>query len=261
MKKNNTLCLLVSLFSLAAGAQKTDTVVIQPKDIHTNVLIPGMHRWLVYFKMGKDSSRSRFFIWSRRIDRISYRGKDAISVTQEWENNDTIMHTVYTVCDSKDFAPLYQKAWTKQSGSSEFDFLDKTMKLNGRTITAADTARAVTISYKAFQSALQQYVLDWHLDLEVFPLLPFRNHTTYAINYYDPGFGAPKRVYYTVTGSAVIKGYDGQDIDCWLLEHTDQGRMSNKEVFYISKKTREVLKLEQEFAGRYRYKIKMAFSN
>jgi hypothetical protein len=37
--------------------------------------------------------------------------------------------------------------------------------------------------------------------------------------------------------------------------------MSNKEVFYISKKTREVLKLEQEFAGRYRYKIKMAFSN
>jgi hypothetical protein len=44
---------------------------------------------------------------------------------------------------------------------------------------------------------------------------------------------------------------------CWLLSHEGT---NNKEVFWISKKTNEVLKLEQEFGGRYRYKIKLGFS-
>jgi predicted mannosyl-3-phosphoglycerate phosphatase (HAD superfamily) len=63
---------------------------------------------------------------------------------------------------------------------------------------------------------------------------------------------------YTVTGSASLTGYDNQQIDCWIMEHTDKG---NKEIFWISKKTKEVLKLEQEVNGKlYRYKIKFGFS-
>jgi hypothetical protein len=42
------------------------------------------------------------------------------------------------------------------------------------------------------------------------------------------------------------------------LVHEEKG---NKEVYWISKKTKEVLKLEQEINGRfYRYKIKLGFS-
>ena len=59
-------------------------------------------------------------------------------------------------------------------------------------------------------------------------------------------------------GSGELVGYNDQKIDCWLMSHEERG---NKEIFWISKKTREVLKLEQEINGSlYRYKIKLGFS-
>jgi hypothetical protein len=108
--------LLLPALPFTIAAQKSDTLIIKPTDVNTQVLKPGTHRWLVYFKMGKDSSRSRYQLWSRKIDMIQYQGKDAISVTQEWENNDTVIHTVYTVCDRKDFSTWYQAAWSKTQG-------------------------------------------------------------------------------------------------------------------------------------------------
>jgi hypothetical protein len=254
--------ILFSLFcSFTIKAQKNDTLVIKPSDVNTSVLKPGMHRWLVYFKMGKDSSRSRYQVWSRKIDFISYQGREAISVTQEWENNDTIIHTVYTVCDRKDFSPLYQTAWSKTQGNVSFDFLKKEMKLEGKISDASDTLTANKKRRLAFEKALTEYTLDWHLDLEVFPILPYKKNTTFAINFYDPGFPEPALTYYTVTGTATIPGYDGQQIECWLLEHETNDRVKNHEVFYISKKTKEVLQLEQQFGNRFRYKVKLAFGN
>ena len=244
-----------------AKAQKNDTIRIIPSLVNTNVLIPGTHRWLVYFTMGKDSSRSRAQFWTRSINKLSYQGRDAISVTQEWESNDTVVHKVYTVCDAKNFAPLYHESWTRKINKSVYDFVTREASVNGKPISATDADTNNVKRYKAFEASFNQYILDWHLDLETFPLLPYQLNKTFAINFYDPGFGEPKWVYYTVTGSRKISGYDGQTIDCWILEHTDNDRIRNQEVFYISKKTREVLKLEQEFGGRHRYKIKLAFSN
>jgi hypothetical protein len=149
----------------------------------------------------------------------------------------------------------------KNTGKTEFDFLKKEMRLNGKLSDASDTLTANKRRRLAFEKATTQYHLDWHLDLEVFPILPYKDKTTFAINFYDPGFPEPKLVYYTVTGSGTLMGFDGQTIDCWLLEHADNDRSKNHEVFYISKKTKEVLQLEQEFGGRFRYKIKLPFSN
>jgi hypothetical protein len=261
MKKIILIALPVLASLVNAQAQKTDTIKITPSLVNTKVLIPGTHRWLVYFKMGKDSSRSHTQFWTRSIDKRSYQGREAISVTQEWESNDTVVHKVYTVCDAKTFAPLYHESWTRKFNESSYDFLKKEAFVNGKPITAADADSNNVKRYKAFEASFNEYILDWHLDLETFPILPYQLHTTFAINFYDPGFGGPKWVYYTVTGTKTINGYDGQSIDCWILEHTDNDRMKNHEVFYISKKTKEVLKLEQEFGGRFRYKVKLSFSN
>jgi len=240
---------------------KQDTIRITPSLVNTKVLIPGTHRWLVYFKMGKDSSRTRFTVWSRKIEKIRYENRDAIRVTQEWENNDTVFHKVNSVCDANSFAPLYQESWNRGNATSRFDFIKHEAWINNKPIGSGDADSNNVKKYKAFEKSFDQYVLNWHLDLEVFPILPYRNNITFAINFYDPGFPAPKWVYYTVTGSAELREVDGQPIDCWTLEHTDHERGNNREVFYISKKTKEVLKLEQEFAGRFRYKVKLPFSN
>ena len=78
------------------------------------------------------------------------------------------------------------------------------------------------------------------------------------INYYDPGFGKPVEVPYTVTGSGLLTDRGGSSVDCWMLEHTDE---NGTEKFWISKKTREVLKEEDHGKGwgyRYKYKLGVA---
>jgi len=252
-----TLGLLFGISATTLG-QKTDTVTIDASKVNTSVLKPGTHRYLVYFKMGKDSSRKNYQLWSRTIDLITYNNKPAISVTQEWENNDTIVHKVYSVSDRKTFAPLFHESWWRGRGSTKFDFTTKEGYFQNALLTPADTARAKKMMYEGFVKAQDQYVLNWHLDLEVFPILPYKEGVTFKINFYDPGFSAPAYQAYTVTGSGELTGFNNQKIDCWLLKHTSG---TNTEVFWISKATREVLKLEQEFMpGRFRYKIKLGYS-
>ncbi|MBN8699616.1 MAG: hypothetical protein J0L54_08375 [Chitinophagales bacterium] len=241
------------------NAQKADTITIDASKVNTSVLIPGTHRYLVYFKMGKDSSRKMYQLWSRTIGNTNYEGKEAITVTQEWEDNDTVVHKTYSVLDKNSFATLYHESWWKRTGLYKFNFPAKEFSIDG--IAATTRTDSITIKQvRAFEQATGRYFLNWHLDLEVFPLLPYKEGVSFKIHFYDPGSSAPRYETYTVAGSGTLTGYNNQKIDCWLLRHGSLPR--NLETFWISKETREVLKLEQEFAGgRARYKIKLGYSN
>ncbi len=260
--KNNTplfLTVIITLAGFSVFAQtKTDTILINAGSVNTKVLRPSSNRYLVYFKMGKDSARSMAQFWTRNIQYANYNGKEVIVVTQEWEDKDTIVHKVKSICDKTTFAPQYHQSWWKQYGTTEFDFINKSASINGIPLTDADTARNRKGPWNAFKLALNQYTLNWHLDLEVFPILPYKAGKTFLIPFYDPGSPAPRNVAYTVTGFAVLTGYNDQKIDCWLLTRESRGF---KEIFWISKKTKEVLKLEQEIGkDSWRYKIKLGFS-
>ena len=219
--------------------------------------------------MKKDSVRTQTQFWTRTIKRTDYNGTAAIEITQEWEDKDSIMHIVKSISDAKTMQPLYHKTWwnlqrsrtstAKTISKITVDFLSKTVEHNGKLLSNADTATQVKKIWEGYTSSLDKYYLNWHLDLETFPLLPYKKGVTFMIPFYDPGTASNfQKVAYTVTGSAALIGYDDKKIDCWLLVHESKG---NKEVFWISKKTKEVLKLEQEIGGKaYRYKIKLGFS-
>jgi hypothetical protein len=239
-----------------ATAQTRDTVRIDASKIRTGALIRGVHRYLVYFKNGKDSSRIKYQMWTREIDLVTYEGREAISIKQEWESNTKVFHTVTSFCDRKTFAPLYQESWWESRGSGMFDFVRNRATVNGKALGEATDSAGMS-QWSAFEKARAEYVLNWHLDLEVFSTLPLRDHTTFLVNYYDPGFSPPQFVPYTVTGSGILAGYDRQKIDCWLLQTKDE---TNNETFWISKKTHEVLKMEQQNGTTLRYKIKLPFS-
>ena len=248
------------LFEYSYG-QSTDTIIINQNNVATGVLKEGTSVYLIYFKMKKDSIRTMTQFWTRTIARESFNGADAITVYQSWEDKDSIIHTTKSICESKTFAPLYQDSWWKRSGkitTSTFDFGNKKAIVDGKPLTEEDTAKNRKAAWLSFVKALNQYTLNWHLDLEVFPILPYKKGRIFSIPFYDPGFSAPRQIIYNVSGEANLQGYDNQKVDCWLLEHTDKG---NKETFWISKKTKEVLKLEQQINGTmYRYKIKLGFS-
>ncbi|MDF2187374.1 hypothetical protein [Paraflavitalea sp. CAU 1676] len=251
------LCLILMGNISLAVAQQHDTIVVDGSKVQTRYLQPGVNRYLVYFKMGKDSSRIDFQFWSRKVDFLSYQGREAIGITQEWEDNKTIVHKVYSVCDKKTFAPLLHESWWASRGTTKADFISKQFFMQDTLLSNTDTARLKKNILQAFHAALDQNVLNWHLDLETFPILPYKDNVTFMINFYDPGFPAPKLQAYTVSGSAQLEGVNNQKIDCWLLKH---GSPNNNETFWISKKTHEVLKLEQQFGSKYRYKIKLGYS-
>lgn len=250
-------------------AQKSDTIQITATNINSNVLREGTHRYLVYFKMKKDSVRSQTQFWTRTIKRTDYKGTPAIEITQEWEDKDSIMHLVKSISDAKTMQPLYHKTWwkvqmsrtatAKTINTTTVDLLSKTVEHNGKILSDADTAKQVKRIWAGYKSSIDKFYLNWHLDLETFPLLPYKAGVTFVIPFYDPGTASNfQKVAYTVTGSAELIGFNDQKIDCWLLVHETKG---NKEIFWISKKTKEVLKLEQEIGGKmYRYKIKLGFS-
>jgi len=219
--------------------------------------------------MGKDSVRTQTQFWTRTIKRTDYNGSPAIEINQEWEDKDSIMHIVKSISDAKTMQPLYHKTWWKVQTSrtstiktanvASIDFLNKIVERNGNLLSDADTAKPASVIWAGYKSSLNKYFLNWHLDLETFPLLPYKEGVTFVIPFYDPGTSSSyQKVAYTVTGSAELIGFNDQKIDCWLLVHETK---DNKETFWISKKTKEVLKLEQEIGGNfYRYKIKLGFS-
>lgn len=271
MKKTSMPFLFMLLLntSLLMG-QPGDTLRISAKDINSSVLKEGTHRYLVYFKMKKDSVRTMPQFWTRTIKRTTYNGKAAIAILQEWEDHDSIFHIVRSFSDAKTMQPLYHSSWWKLSSarnspnktilSTIVDMGKRSLEYNGQLLSTADTAFRLKKIWEGYQSSFDKFYLNWHLDLETFPLLPYRKGITFLVPFYDPGTASSyQTVAYTVKGEEDLEGYDQQKISCWLLEHESPG---NKETFWISKKTKEVLKLEQSFGpGSLRYKIKLGFSN
>ena len=266
-----TLTLFTFLCSLSTNnlfAQKKDTLQISAANVNTKVLREGTHRYLVYFKMNKDSVRTQTQFWTRTIKRTVYNGIAAIEIKQEWEDKDSIMHKVHSFSDATTMQPLYHKTWWKIQATRNaslktitetiIDFTKNTVMYNGKPLSNLDTARQEKPIWAGYQSSVNKYFLNWHLDLESFPLLPYKNGLTFLIPFYDPGTASNYQlVAYTVIGSEKLISYNDKKIDCWLLVHEGKG---NREVFWVSKKTKEVLKLEQQFGKMYRYKIKLGFS-
>jgi hypothetical protein len=262
MKKHFLKLLLFGFLGspLLLNAKGNDTLKVTAKEIKTQYLTEGTHRYLVYFRDGKNSTRKYVQFWTRNLARARQNGQEVITVTQEWEDKDTIVHTVQSVCEAKSFRPLQHQFWWKQRGGEvSVDLVANTLAQQGQAITEADTAKAKKRMWAAFKSAEGQFYFNWHLDMEVFPLLPYAEGRTFLVPFYDPGTSSPfQTVAYTVTGSGKLAGYNGQEVDCWLLTHQTPG---NKEVFWVSKKTQEVLQLVQELPNDVkRYKVKMSFS-
>ncbi len=75
MKSYILFILFLPALPFTVIAQKNDTLTIKPSDVNTGVLKPGMHRWLVYFKMGKTAAAAVTRFGAGKIDLVQYQGK------------------------------------------------------------------------------------------------------------------------------------------------------------------------------------------
>lgn len=214
----------VLLCPLAVIGRPADTIAITPETIQPSRLPLGKSCYLVYIQTTKDAPPSNIQVWNREAVRDDYDGQQSITVIQEWYGKDTVIHRAKSVSRTGDFKPLYHQAWWRDRGETIRDQID------------------------------DDYLLNWHLDLEVFSMLPYRKRRVFRIPFYDFGNGIGEETLFTVAGTDWVK-FNGKPIHCWILEHEGDGY---RETFWVSKCTRRVLKMEQLIKGTmYRYKVRM----
>lgn len=246
------LCIVLSY---SVTAQSKDTITISAKNLETKFLKKGRHSYLVYFKDSAQAPSKNIQTVEINIKEQVFNNKKAISIEQSWEK-DTVTHTAYTILKNSDLSTLYHEYFWKGGSSVAYDFDDK------KVIFKSEVADSIKIKTKLnFINSFDNYNLNWHSDLIIFPLLPFKENRVFKINFYDPPRQSTE-VYYSVIGSDFLTNSLGHKIDCWILEFKVPKKYGGGyQHFWISKKDRELLKEEDLFGGgRYRYKLKLSVS-
>jgi len=256
MKTQLFLYLFLIVFNILP-AQKSDTIHINSKNIKTSQLKDGISKYLVFIQNDKNTPISDIQIWNISTSRESYKNRKAIMVNQVWYYKDTIAHTSKSISFQEDFRPIYHDSWYKKRGKQIFDVENKKFSYNDVVVTETEANPKLKMSYDSFKSSENiPFYVNWHLDLEVFRMLPFKKNAVFLIPFYEFGYDRPKETLYKVTGEDRFI-YNGNSINCWILEHNEE---DNQEKFWISKKTFEVLKMEQIINNKiYRFKIKLPF--
>jgi len=252
-------CLLLSTF--ISSAKQSDTIYVKPENLQMNSLRTGDYSYIVFNKKTKDSPARRIVLIRFNVEKKLYHDKPAIFITQQWDL-DTVVHSSSSVFDAKTFATIvHDTYWQRLGYSMKFDFDEKKVEFKNTTPNNGVPDSVRTKSIADFNDSFNKYNLNWHEDLIVYTLLPYNDKRTFMINYYDPGFSKAEEVAYTVTGSALLTGGNGEKIECWVLNYIDKAYPGSYERFWISKKTKEVLKEEDFFNHTYRYKLKIGVSS
>jgi hypothetical protein len=249
MKKYLILFLLALYCTVALYAQ-TDTVYPGSKHLNTAVLQPGLRQYLVYHQWPQFNRMLQFSYWMRDISIEQKNGETVFVIRQHWYTTDTSRYRSFLSLNStKDFMPLYH--------SSKGDGKVAAYNWGSAGIRGADTVEGN--AQQDFELAFDRPNFNWHLDIETFEMLPLAAGKTFAIHFYDAGLSPPQFVLYKVSGSELLHTLDKRQVDCWKLvtTGTDNKGKAYSQTFWISKKGHELLKEEDVFDGRYRYKIKL----
>lgn len=225
--------------------------MIKPEHLAIKELKKGKLTYIVYNKKSKGSPAERIVLVKIDVKPIDHHGEPAFSISQQWDR-DTVTHTALTQLRASDFSTISHRSFWKRLGyTSDFDFETRKVSFEGKV---ADSIKTKIIS--DFNYSFGKYNLNWHSDLLIFPLLPYQENRVFKINFYDPGFGSAQEVLYTVGKSESLINSAGEKIECWTLINNLVTPVTGYQKFWISKKTREILKEEDSFNGQFRYKLK-----
>jgi hypothetical protein len=244
--KSTLVFLAMIATSLHCSAQ-IDTIRIDNSDLITSNLKAGLHQYLVYFETPAKKRIGNSSIWNRQVNFKSINGRDVIEIEQFWYMTDTLSNRyVYSISDKKTFAPMFHK--TKgRTGVEAFDFGQQ--KVSGTDSVENNSKNDLDVP-------LTVTPLNWELDMEIFSTLPIKKEgQRFIINFYHPGGRSnPKYYEYAIIGSEKLLVVNDSSIDCWKMKINYSP--NDWAIFWISKKSKEVLKMQEQFRGGFRYKVK-----
>lgn len=223
-----------------------DTIKINASDLISKEMALGKSNFIIYAKRDKNGPALNITLVEMEVSKELFNDKKVYKISQKWSEKDTILHTSETILGEDNLVTLYHKTWWKKNNQvTEVDYLKKIVTVKG------ENEEFNKIAEKGLNASfLNSDFINWHSDLHLFSLLPFKEKAVFKVNVYDPGYSPPKYEIYTVVGSEKIEG-----IDCWILNH-ELPRNIGYQRFWISKSERIVIKEEDNFKGNYRFKLK-----
>jgi hypothetical protein len=241
--------LLVAGPIFAQNKMPVDTIRVDAKRLLMSQVREGTYQYLVSFH-GTDLNQVKSAsIWTRKVKFEKWQGQDVISIRQEWSSQDTILNrSIWSVSEKATFKPLYHCAKSSRTGIEAFQF-------EKNRVAGVDSV--TNNKRKGWSIDLKAPTFNWELDLEILALLPYKDNTGYAVNFYHPGAkSAPAYYLYQVVGSEMLDLVQGQKVDCWKVRIDYDPKYYA--VFWVSKKTREVLKAADVLPNGYRFKVRLA---
>ena len=204
--------------------------------------------YAVFFEDTTGTRISTADIWDREVGFTMAAGKRAYNFKWRWYRRDSLLATITAQGEMPSLYPLSHQGDYVRRGKISYQF-------NNNLVTVPQADRHNRRD-SLFRVILSPPAFEFPMDLEILPLVPFKKTgQQFAIAFYEPG--SPKSDYYllTVTGKEYLEISGGLKLNCWLLR-IDYGR-GGYATFWISDKTREVIKMKEYFAGKYRYKVKL----
>ena len=233
------------LIPISGIAQTLDTITTKNQKLDVRKIVPVKHSYAVFFTDSVGNRTSSADIWDREI-RITKNaaGKDVYAFERKWWRKDSLFFQTQGQCAFPSLELIeYSKAPSLMVKNE-----NGTLNVKAVTRSKTDTAFTILFDGKAFT---------FPMDLEFFGLLPMQSvGQKFSVPFYEPG--SPKYSYYTCTvvGKELLRLQENATIECWMLQ-IDYGRADSYATFWISTASGEVLKMQEFFSGRFRYKIKM----
>ncbi len=239
------------LLCVEAVTAQTDTINTDNLKLHTNAFRSQKSTYVVFFEdsIGNRLKSNSGELWDRSLQ-ITEGTSNQKQYQFSWKmyRKDSLFVDMNSTGLIPSFKPLTHNADYFKRGKKIIVFNDNVATIPDKNkLTAQDSSFKVEVNPHAFE---------FPMDLEIFERLPFKKvNQTFVIAFYEPGSKSSK--YYTYKAIAkedlILPG--GQKVLCWLLK-TEYGKGSNA-TFWISDKTREVLKMKEQYRTIFRYKVKL----
>lgn len=238
------------------ASQKNDTLTISAANLRYDNIKYGRASYIVFNKKTKESPAQGIYLVHINVTPVKYKQEPVIEIAQQWDGKDTIIHRANTYLNAMDYSTRFHQTWWKGlTYTSTFDFDTHNILIEGNI---ADSTKQKIDS--AFDESFNSYNLNWHSDLFIFTRLPYKSNRYFRIRLFDPGFGRPSDEIYFVSGSESLMNTSGKKISCWVMER--KGKVADSyQKFWVDKKSKLVLKEEDLFNNRYRFKIKLEIAD
>lgn len=247
MKAIFTITIAVFFAAKTTSAQ-VDTINANNNSLQTSKLKEQVNTYLVYFTDSLFNLKTTGDIWERRVLFTTRNNQPVVVFDWNWYRHDSLLATVKNICNRTTLAPIFHKAVYPGKGIIAYDYKDGFM-------IPSDTVKNNAVLQKP-KVALDFPVISWEEDLETYPLLPINKiGQKFDIAFFDPNENAATYHRYTVIAKEKLELNNDLNVDCWLLKINYS--KDSYAIFWLTEKSKEVIKMKEYFNGNYRFKVKL----